>query len=372
MNTQVVVAGAGYAGAVAAKRLLSKNPDLQVTVVNPRSDFVERIRLHQLATGNHAAAMPLAAALPDRARLIVDSITSIDPSEQEIRLAAGDGLPYDHLVYAVGSTGGLDELDGAREYAFAIAEYESALALRQRLAALVEDTPVVVIGGGLTGIETAAEIAEQRPELAVTVVSSGPIAEGLHDRARTRIRRTLTALAVDIVEGARVTRIGERGIDLADGRTIPSECTVTAAASAVPDLARRSGLPTDEAGRLLVDDTLTCPSWPSIVGAGDAVSIEGRPLRMSCQAAVPLGAHAADTLLRRMDGRTPEKVEARFVGLAISLGRRSGVVQRTDALDNPRATVVGGRVGALIKERVCASTLNWGVNPRRPVTLTWS
>ncbi|WP_433604226.1 hypothetical protein [Prescottella agglutinans] len=117
---------------------------------------------------------------------------------------------------------------------------------------------------------------------------------------------------------------------------------------------------------------MTCPSRPSIVGAGDAVSIDGAPLRMSCQAAIPLGAHAADTILRRIAGSAPRAVEPKFVGRCISLGRRAAVVQRTDAADRPRNTVIGGRAGALVKEQICASTLNWGINPRRPVLSSWS
>lgn len=343
-----------------------------MAVVNPRAEFVERIRLHQLAAGNHPASVPLSAALHRRAQLVVGSVASIDAAGQAVHLADGEIISYDHMVYAVGSTSRLDHIDGAREHAFAVAEYDSAQALRQRVATMPAGAPMVVVGGGLTGIETAAELAEQLPQLSVTLISSGRIAEGLGEKARTRILRALVSHSVDVIEGNRVTRVDERMVELADGQVLGAECVVVATASAVPDLARRSGLPTDASGRLLVDETLTSPNWPSIVGAGDAVSIDGAPLRMSCQAAIPLGAHAADTILRRIEGKTPKAVDPKFVGRCISLGRRAAVVQRTDLGDRPRDTVVGGRTGALIKEQICASTLNWGINPRRPVMSTWS
>jgi NADH dehydrogenase FAD-containing subunit len=117
------------------------------------------------------------------------------------------------------------------------------------LAALPAGAPVVVVGGGLTGIETAGELAEQRPELSVTLISSSRIAAGLHDRARTRILRVLGRLSVGVVEERRATRVDEHGVQLADGRVLGAACVIVATASAVPELARSSGLPTDPSGR---------------------------------------------------------------------------------------------------------------------------
>ncbi|MFZ2528498.1 MAG: FAD-dependent oxidoreductase [Rhodococcus sp. (in: high G+C Gram-positive bacteria)] len=370
--THVVVAGAGYAGVVAAKRLLTKNPSLQVTVVNPRTEFVERIRLHQVAAGTHSGTVPLTSALHRRARLVVDTVATIDAPHNTVRLAGGDALAYDHLIYAVGSASRIDDLPGAREHACAVGEYDSARASATRLTALPAGAPVVVVGGGPTAIETAAELAEQLPALSIVLVSGSTVAEDLPDKARGQIRRTLAALGVTIDENSPVARVREHSIELADGRQRSAECVIIAVASAVPDLARSSGLPTDPDGRLLVDDTLICPSFPNIVGAGDAAVIDGMPLRMSCQAAIPLGAHAADTVLRSLGGKTPAPVRPRFVGRNLSLGRRSALVQFTDAEDNPRTAVLGGRFGAWWKERVCAASLDWGVNPRRPFLYTWS
>jgi NADH dehydrogenase len=82
MRAQVVVIGAGYAGASAAKRLCrgSAHTTASVTVVNPRADFVERIRLHQLIVGNHAATRPVTSMLPGAARFVQDSVESNCPA----------------------------------------------------------------------------------------------------------------------------------------------------------------------------------------------------------------------------------------------------------------------------------------------------
>lgn len=59
--TRVVVVGGGYAGVLAANRL--QRPGVDITLVNPRPDFVERIRLHQMIAGTHTATVPYADVL---------------------------------------------------------------------------------------------------------------------------------------------------------------------------------------------------------------------------------------------------------------------------------------------------------------------
>ena len=100
----VVVIGGGYAGVMAANRLASRD-DLAVTLVNPRPQFVERIRLHQLAVGNDDAVVPYDRVLNGGVRVLVDSVTRIDAAARTLTLASGGALGYDYLVYAAGSTG---------------------------------------------------------------------------------------------------------------------------------------------------------------------------------------------------------------------------------------------------------------------------
>ena len=147
---------------------------------------------------------------------------------------------------------------------------------------------------------------------------------------------------------------------LSDGAVLPSGATVWTAGFGVPDLAARSGLRTDALGRLLTDETLTSIDDERVVAAGDAAAPSGQPLRMSCQAAGPLGAQAANTVLSRIAGNTPALVNQAFVGQCISLGRSHGTVQLARTDDTPVNIVVGGRGAASIKEAICKGTL-WGI-----------
>jgi NADH dehydrogenase len=113
------------------------------------------------------------------------------------------------------------------------------------------------------------------------------------------------------------------------------------------------GLHTDALGRLLTDETLTSLDDDHIVAAGDAVAPSGQPPRMSCYAAGPLGAQAANTVLSRIAGTEPAPIDLAFSGACISLGRRAAVRQLARKDDSVLNVYIGGRMGAAIKEVTC-------------------
>ena len=367
VQTSIVVIGGGYAGVLAANRL-QPHPGAAVTLVNPRPQFVERIRLHQLAAGNHDAVADYHKLLHPAVTLVVDAAVRIDADATRVTLASGAELRYDYLVYAVGSTAAAPTVPGAAQHAYPLAEYEDSRRLRARLQALRPTDPIVVVGAGPAGVEAAAELAEAgRP---VTLVGA-ELTPSLGAGARRQAGKRLGRLGVRIVEGA-VSRVGATSVRLADGTEIPSAATVWTAGFATPGLAADSGLPTDELGRLLTDETLTSCGSDRIVGTGDAVAPSAAPLRMSCQAALPLAAQAADTVLARLSGRSPAPINQAYTGQCVSLGRRTGVVQLVYRDDSPRRLWIGGRSAAGIKESICRATL-WmlGREARRPGSYPW-
>ncbi|MFE2053547.1 NAD(P)/FAD-dependent oxidoreductase [Streptomyces sp. NPDC059459] len=366
-NAQVVVVGGGYGGVTAANRL-ARHGGVSVTLVNRRADFVERIRLHQLLTGSDDAVIGYDEVLGGDVRLVVDEVTRIDAAEHRVLLAGGNPVPYDYLVYAVGSGACDPRVPGASEYAHSVSDLEAARQLRSTLAAAPAQAPVTVVGSGPTGLETAAELAEKGHP--VTLVCGGVLGPSLHARARRPAARRLAALGVTVLEGrgTRVTEVTADAVRLEDGRDVPSTVTIWTAGFRIPDLAARSGLRTDPEGRLLTDATLTSVDDERVVAAGDAAAIVGRPLRMSCQAAVQLGPGAAATVLRRIAGKFPSPVRMLFAGQCLSLGRTEGLTQFSYPDDRVNALHIGGRPGAGIKEIACRFTLRQLVTGARRAT----
>lgn len=344
--TEVVVIGGGYAGVMAANRL-TKRDDVRVTLVNPRAHFVERIRLHQLAAGSDDAVVAYADVLATRVRLVVDTVTGIDTTARELTLASGAVTGYDYLVYAVGSTAA-----NVPEFAYPVTSFEEA----RRLRPVVDGaTAVTVVGAGPAGIETAAELAEAGRS--VTLVCGGELGPYLHPAGRRAVAARLADLGVRVLADAVAAEVTREAVRLTDGRVLPSEVTIWTTGFGVPDLAARSGLRTDELGRLHTDETLTSVDDDRVVAAGDAAAPSDRPYRMGCQSAVQLGPQAAETVLSRIAGRRPKPVEVGFAGQCLSLGRRVGIFQFSRRNDTAVRLHVGGRLGARIKEFVCRGTV---------------
>jgi NADH dehydrogenase len=370
-KTDVVVIGGGYAGVIAANHL-RVNGDIAITLINPRPEFVERIRLHQLVTGSDDAVVDYADVLAADVRLLVDTAELVDADARTVTLGAGGSVGYDYLVYAVGSTGAALNVPGAAEFAYPISELEHAQRLRAAMARVHPAAPVVVVGAGPTGIETATELAEEGQ--AVTLVCGEVLGPYLSESGRRSVAKQMKKLGVTVLDGpgAKVVEVRRDCVLLADGRELPSVVTVWTAGFGVPDLAARSGLATDAIGRLLTDETLTSVDNPYIVAAGDASAPSNSPLRMSCQAALPLGAQAANTVLSRIAGTQPEVVNQAFTGQCISLGRKAATIQLAHLDDRVLPLFIGGRAAATIKEAVCKGTVSFmAKEARKPGSYFW-
>ncbi|BBZ58802.1 NAD(P)/FAD-dependent oxidoreductase [Mycolicibacterium monacense] len=370
-KTHVVVIGGGYAGVMAANHL-RLDDDVAVTLINPRPQFVERIRLHQLVTGSDDSVVDYDTVLGDGITLVVDAADHIDAAARRVELASGTTLDYDYLIYAVGSTGAALTVPGAAEFAHPISEYEHGEPLRAALAAAAGDAPIVVVGAGPTGMEVAAELAEGGRR--VTLVCGSVLGPYLSTAGRRTAAKRFARLGVTVLDGpdAVVAAVHPDAVTLADGRRVPSAVTVWTAGFGVPDLAARSGLTTDRIGRLLTDETLTSVDDDRIVAAGDASAPSDLPLRMSCQAAIPLGAQAANTVLSRIAGTEPKAINQAFTGQCISLGRDAGLIQIAHLDDRAMRLHIGGRLAASIKEQVCRGTISFlSREARKPGSYFW-
>ncbi|MEE1940697.1 FAD-dependent oxidoreductase [Streptomyces sp. TRM 70361] len=336
---RIVVLGAGYAGLSAALRLA---PHHRVVLVAPGGDFTERIRLHELAAGGReSVGHPLSRLLAGTGiRHVPARATALDPATREVTTDGGDVLGYDRLVYALGSR---TRTPGDAAGDVRVHTPETAAALHARLRG--GPGRLTVVGGGLTGIETAAEIAQRHPDWRVRLVTAGELGGGLSGPGRAHVRAVLTELGVSVTEGRRLSSVAEADAD-----------AVVWAASTVPNtrLAADAGLAVEEGtGQLRVDAALRSVTHPEILVAGDAAA----GLRMSCATAMPTGVRAAETVLAEARGARPRPLRFRYLGQCVSLGRDDGLVQFTRSDDSPRERIVTGRRAAWIKEQVVRSTV---------------
>ena len=361
MKHRIVVLGAGYAGAYVAGNLAHRlSPtDTEITVVNAAPHFVERMRLHQLAAGREMDTLKLADAFADTGiRLRVARVTAVEPERQIVVVADanGDGeLGYDTLVYTLGSHVADHGVPGVAEHAFDVTSRPSALRLRERLNSLGGGRSVVVVGDGLTGIEAAAEIAESRPDLSVTLVARGELGARLAAGARGHVRRTYDRLGITVAEHTSVEAVEAERILCADGTVLPSDTTVWTAGFVVSPIAAASGLQVAGNGQIVVDRTMRSVSHPNVYAAGDSAYIvgdNGRPLPMSCASAGFTGRQTIEAIVGRLTGRKIPSVKLLYTYNYITLGRRDGILQTVDDQAQPKPKHQGGRRAALVKEGI--------------------
>jgi NADH dehydrogenase FAD-containing subunit len=377
MSERIVVLGGGYAGTLAALRMGRQlRGRALVTLVSASPVLVERIRLHQRAaqlTAEHPQpdlaqswdrslfghSLNL-AELTERAgvELVVERATAWRPSERRLELGART-LGYDKIVYALGSLTDVERVPGLRRNAFTL-EPGSVLRLAAALPAVARRKGrLVVVGGGLTAIETATELAETYPDLRVEMVTQGTVGDLLSAPGRAHLHGVLDRLRIGRRERAVVREVAPDSLRT-DGEPVPFDVCVWAGGFIPHPMARTAGLPVNERGQLLLDGTLRVDGERSIFGAGDAVAPGGRSMQMSCKIAMPMGAHVAEVISALVTGREPEPFRFRDTLLCISLGRRDALIQFLAPDGRPRDNVWTGRRAAWVKELICRFT-NWSL-----------
>jgi NADH dehydrogenase FAD-containing subunit len=357
---RIVVLGAGYTGMIAAIRVArrTRRRGTQVTLVNPSSRFTERLRMHQTATGQ---------ALPDRSipdllrgtgvEFMQGRAERIDTRRREV----GTGervIGYDTLVYAIGSLADTETVPGVGAFAYTLNTVETA----GRVAALLADRPdatVAVVGGGLTGVEAATELAERHPSARVLLLSRDVPGPLMAPRARAHLDRALTRLGIEVRTGVEVVAVRADAVELAGGELVAADATLWTTGFTASPLAADAGFTVDERGRIVVDATLRSVSHPDVVAIGDAAAIR-QPwgtIHGTCQSGIPSGAHAADNIARVLAGRAARPFRFGYIHQPVSLGRKDAVIQFTHADDTPRRWFLSGRAAVLYKELVTSSPL---------------
>lgn len=369
MKHRIVVLGAGYAGAFSAGYLARQlhADDFEITVVNAEPDFVERLRLHQLAAGRDLRHRPLAEVFAGTGvRLRVARVTGVDVEQRTVTIADGAGidrLGYDTLLYALGSTAADHGVPGVAEHAFHVAARPAALRLRARLDELGEDGTVLVVGGNLTAIEAATEIAEARPGLRVGLATSGEPGGWLGPKARRHLLGAFDRFGITVHEHTTIERVEPSAAVAADGTVFATDATVWAAGFTVHPIAAESGLEVVPTGQIKVDRQMRSVSHPNVYVAGDSVFVigeNGRPLPMSCASAGFTGLQATAAIIGDLTGREIETTALSYIGNHISLGRKDGIFQLVDGDARAKHGALRGRPAALVKSAIVA-TSGWAI-----------
>lgn len=316
MTKNIVIAGSGFAGlwsalsAARAVALAGREGDVAVTMVSPAAELHIRPRFYEQAFDEMAPDIgPLLDAVG--VRHLAGTVEAVRTGKHELDMLANDGarstLRYDRFVLATGSALHLPEVPGLQAHSFNVDQLASARELDAHLRALVEQTDtaarntVVVVGGGFTGIETAAEMparlrgilgkaADVRVVLLEQAAAVGP---DLGPGPRPVIESALKDCGVDVLTGAAAAAIDAGGVTLANGERIAANTVIWTAGPRAQALAAQIGTEHDRLGRVHADAFLHATGVDNVFVAGDtaraATDEEGNVALMSCQHALSLG-----------------------------------------------------------------------------------
>lgn len=307
---RILVLGGGFAGlwsalAAARAREALGARHLEIVLMNDTPWHSIRVRNYEADLSDTRVALNEVLS-PVGVRRIEGKATGIDVTTRIVTYAAASGrqeIAYDRLVFALGSRLARPDLPGLSTHGFDVDTYAAAAKLNAHLAALGSRpaSTVLVIGGGLTGIEAAAEMPSKlraagveapRVILADRAVRVG---SGMGESAVPVIEEALDALGVERRGGVSVTSIDGVGVTLAAGERIEAETVVWCAGMQAHPLTSAFPVARDRLGRLPVDSCLKIEGLATEFAAGDVASflIDGtHSCVMSCQHGRPMGRFA--------------------------------------------------------------------------------
>ncbi|RAV14690.1 NAD(P)/FAD-dependent oxidoreductase [Mycolicibacterium sp. GF69] len=310
-GARVLVLGSGFAGLWAALGAARRLDELGTAAADVT--VVSSLPYHDIRVRNYEADLtpsriPLSQLLdPVGVGQVTAQVTGIDSAAATLTTADGATLAYDRLVLAAGSQVVRPDIAGLAEFGFDVDTYDAATRLHRHLHGLVPDdvasATAVVVGAGLTGIETASELTAILAQTLgsgatprVVLVDRNPhVGSDMGDSARPVIEKALSDNGVETITGVGVTQVGPRSVTLSTGEVIETATVVWCAGMRANPLTMELGVPLDRLGRLPVDDYLRVEGVDGVFAAGDvaAARMDDEHLSvMSCQHSRPMGRYA--------------------------------------------------------------------------------
>jgi NADH:ubiquinone reductase (H+-translocating) len=344
---QVVIIGSGFGGLFGTKAL--RRADVDVTVVAKTTHHLFQPLLYQVATGilsQGEIAPPTREVLSGQqnATVLLGEVTDIDLAARTVTsqvLGRPTVTPYDSLIVAAGAGQSYFGNDQFAEYAPGMKSIDDALELRGRIFGAFEMAELgaargddidhlltfVVVGAGPTGVEMAGQIAElahrtlrkdfhyinTRTARVILVDAAPQVLPPFGAKLGAKAKAELEKLGVEVVLGAMVTDVDERGIEMKfkDGRVerIDTVTKIWAAGVQANPLGRtlseQTGAPLDRSGRISVNPDLTLPGHPEVFVVGDMIALDNLP--GVAQVAIQGAKYAAKEIERRLRSKPSQR-----------------------------------------------------------------
>lgn len=359
---KLVVLGTGFGAFSLIKTL--KRTRYDVTVISPRNYFLFTPLLPSTTVGTtefRSIIEPI-RRYPGL-RFFQAYATSIDEQNHHIRCRYSTGsdefeVPYDQLVVSVGAVNNTFGIQGVHEHAAFLKELWDSRHVRQLIIDRFEQAAIptvseeerarllhfVVVGGGPTGVEFAAELADfvhgelqkAYPTLAsrtlITLIEAGSsilssFDQKLSDYAQSHFSR----MDVNVIINRRVERVSAKSLLLDDGSQLLYGVLVWSTGNGPTDFIRNVDWPKDKAGRLIVDSHLRVIGHDSIYAIGDCATLQEHLTPATAQVAMQQGKYLGKSFNRASRSRSIRPFRYHYLGMLAYIGRHQALADLPQA-----------------------------------------
>lgn len=342
---KLVILGGGYGGLALIQELFSSYlpHDLEVVLIDRMPYQGLKTEYYALAAGT-VADTELRVNFPEYDKLSIHygEVTSVDLESKLVHLFNDDPIEYDQLAIALGCTDRYHGVPGAEEFTCSLQSFSGARETYLRLNNLKPYGQVHIVGGGLSGIELAADLRESRPDLNIAILDRGArVLSSFPNRLSAYIQRWFEENNVEIHSGVSVSRV-EKDVVFNLDQPIRTDMTVWTAGIQPVSVVQNMDLPKDRSGRIMLNDLYQVPTHPDVYVIGDCASL---PFVPSAQAAGAQAEQIGYVLKALWRDDTPKVHPLKLKGTLGSLGKRAG-------FGLMGSTSVMGRVPRLLKSGV--------------------
>ncbi|MFB2920953.1 NAD(P)/FAD-dependent oxidoreductase [Aerosakkonema funiforme] len=379
---QSLIVGGGFTGLFTALHLSHQHYPRSVILIDKEERFCFKPLLYEYVSGEMDAEQvwPRFEELLKGSGIIFvrDAVEAIDLKQREVKLVSGNSYNYSNLVLGLGSVTGYFGVEGAQENALPLRTGEDAIAIDKHLreclqtAIQIQDPEqrkklltVAIIGGGPSGVEIAATLADLLPnwyqgmggnpqEIRIVIINhgqeilQGDINSHLQSTAEQELQKR--AVPVEIILGAEATAINKESVQYKRDdktETLPTATVIWTTGTNTHPLIKKLEIPDehrDKHGRLVVTPTLQLPDFPEVFAGGDCAAVEDKDFPPTAQVAYQQGSAIAHNLIALAFGHELKPVEVNIRGTLLKLGIENSVANLFNRYE------VTGEIGHLIRQ----------------------
>lgn len=365
MALNVVIAGGGFGGLYAARRLERRLPrhSARITLVTDQNFLLYTPLLPGAASGS---LEPRHVVVPLREELHwtdirIARVTGVDPAAKTVATRLLDGseaqLDYDQLIVSLGSVSRVLPIPGLAEHGVGFKTLPDAVALRNRALLALEtaeeiDDPerrrewltFVYVGAGYAGLEGIAELQDYVADVIdryprcrldgtrwILVEATDRVMPEIPASLADFAMRELRGRGIEIQTGTLLEEVGAGWARLSTGETVPTRTVCWTAGVKPPAIVRELGLPLTDHGRIEVDATLRVTGQDCVWAIGDAAAVPdpaqngSRPAPPTAQHAVRQGKVVGDNVAATLAGRPLRRFRYRTLGVFVDMGQHKAV-----------------------------------------------